>query len=45
MSQPDPDKVRVIHNGIDAEQYAPDPDTDAKLYQEVAASTVKPADA
>jgi alpha-maltose-1-phosphate synthase len=24
----DPDKVRVIHNGIDAQQYAPDPDTD-----------------
>jgi starch synthase len=24
----DPAKVRVIHNGIDAEQYAPDPNTD-----------------
>jgi starch synthase len=24
----DPDKVRVIHNGIDAQQYAPDHDTD-----------------
>jgi starch synthase len=24
----DPAKVHVIHNGIDAEQYAPDPDTD-----------------
>jgi starch synthase len=24
----DPEKVRVIHNGIDAQQYAPDPDTD-----------------
>ena len=23
-----PDRVRVIHNGIDAQQYAPDPDTD-----------------
>ena len=24
----DPDKVQVIHNGIDAQQYAPDPDID-----------------
>jgi starch synthase len=24
----DPDKVHVIHNGIDAQQYAPDPETD-----------------
>jgi len=24
----DPDRVRVIHNGIDAREYAPDPDTD-----------------
>jgi alpha-maltose-1-phosphate synthase len=24
----DPDRVRVVHNGIDTEQYAPDPDTD-----------------
>jgi starch synthase len=24
----DPDRIRVVHNGIDTEQYTPDPDTD-----------------
>jgi starch synthase len=29
--QVDPDRVRVVHNGIDTDQYAPDPGTDVLL--------------